>query len=153
HFDSTGNPCALGSPNCLGDSDYTELDGSAADNCGDAGAKSTHFDTVELDGITCPDVGVSSVVLPDCTTWQVPGQTITCFSNPGAGWPFVPNAAIAGTVSKCNCGQVSIAITPIKPKVGVKKTVTPASIVEPGGIFHYTAVVTNITPGPADVTV
>src|SRR5262249_5197181 len=145
HVDSTGTTCVSGTADCLGDNNYTELEGSASDNCGDAGAKTTHLDTVELDGITCPDVGASSVVLPDCTTWQVPGQTITCFSNPGAGWPFVPNAAIAGTTSKCNCGQVSIPITPILPKIAVKKTVTPASIVEPGGTFHYTAVVTNTT--------
>src|SRR5262249_31765005 len=132
---------------------YTERDGSASDNCGDADAKTTHIDTVELDGITCPNVGTTSVVLPDCTTWQVPGQTIACFSNPGAGWPFVPTAAIAGTASKCNCGQVDIHITPILPKIAVKKTVTPASIVEPGGTFHYTAVVTNTTTGAVDVTV
>src|SRR5262249_9703246 len=87
------------------------------------------------------------------TTWQVPGKTITCFSNPGAGWPFVPNAAIPGTVSKCNCGQVSIAITPIEPMIDVKKNVTPASIVEPGGTFHYTAVVTNTSAGAVDITV
>lgn len=153
HFDSTPTTCTAGSAHCLGDQDYTELDGSSGDNCGDAGAKSTHIDTVELDGITCPSVGTSSVVLPDCTTWQVPGQTITCFSDPGAGWPFVPNAAIPGTVSKCSCGQVSIPITPILPTIGVKKTVTPASIVEPGGTFHYTAVVTNTTPAAVDVTV
>jgi hypothetical protein len=155
HVDSTGTSCTLGTtPDCLGDNNYTELDGNpAVDNCGDAAAKSLHVDTVELDGVTCPNVGTSSVVLPDCTTWQVPGKTINCLSNPGAGWPFVPTAAIPGSPSKCNCGQVSIPITPINPTIGVKKTVTPASIVEPGGTFHYTAVVTNTTAGAVDVTI
>jgi hypothetical protein len=158
HVDSTGTTCTPGSADCLGDANYTELDGSpSTDNCGDAAATSLHTDTVELDGVTCPTVppsgGVSSVVLPDCTTWQVPGQTITCFSNPGAGWPFVPTAAIPGSPSKCNCGTVSIPITPINPKISVKKTVTPASIVEPGGVFHYTAVVTNTTAGASSVTI
>ena len=145
--------CTAGSAGCLGDPTYTELDGTASDNCGDVATKSTHVVTVELDNVICPSVGSTAVVLPDCTTWQVPGKTITCFSDPTQGWPFQPLAAIPGTTSKCNCGQVSIPITPINPTISATKTVTPASIVEPGGVFHYTAVVTNTTAGAVNVTI
>ena len=153
HLKGTGTSCTAGTSTCLGDANYSELDGTTSDNCGDAATKSTHTVTVELDGVVCPKVGATSTTLPDCTTWQVPGSTLTCFSQPGSGWPFVPSAAIPGSPSKCHCGQVSIPITPISPSISEKKSVTPASIVEPGGVFHYTAVTTNTTPGPLDVTI
>src|SRR6266852_5314345 len=147
------SPCTTGSV-CLGDQNYTELDGApATDNCGDAATKSTHIVTVELDGIVCPNVGTNVVILPDCTTWQVPGSTIACFSDPNAGWQFQPTSAIPGSPSKCHCGQVSIPITPINPTISATKTPNPATVTEPSGTSKYTVVVTNTTAGAVDVTI
>jgi hypothetical protein len=141
-------------PNCLGDTTYHELDGSpTTDNCGDTTASSTDIVTVELSGVTCPALGATAIVLPDCTTWQVPGKTIACFSDPGSGYPFSPNA-IPGTTSKCSCGQVSIPIIPISPHISATKTPNPTSKVEPGGTFGYTVVVTDDSPaGDPGVTI
>jgi len=152
HLAGGNTLCTAESAGCLGDPNYAELDGSASDNCGDTTAASTDTVTVELDGVLCPAVGATAIVLPDCTTWQVPGKTIACFSDPNAGWPFSPSAA-PGTTSKCSCGQVSIPITPINPTISVTKTPSPASKVEPGGAFTYTVVVTNTTNAAVGVTV
>ncbi len=153
HLTGQADSCPVGSMTCLGDPTYDEEDGSTSDNCGDVASASTHVVTVELDGVKCPIVGTKSVVLPDCTTWQVPGKTIACFSDPGAGWPFVPAAAIPGTTSKCNCGTVSIPVTPINPSISVTKTPSPTSMVEPGGAFTYTVVVKNTSAAPVPVTI
>lgn len=153
HLKGGSTSCAADSTGCLGDANYDEEDGTAADNCGDAAAASLHTVTVELDGVTCPNVGATAVILPDCTTWQVPGKTITCFSDPNQGWPFVPTAAIPGTTSKCNCGQVSIPITPINPTISATKTPNPATVTEPSGKSTYTVVVKNTTAAAVDVTI
>lgn len=153
HLTGVSTSCnPVTTPNCLGDSSYQELDGSTADNCGDTSASSTDIVTVELDNVVCPAVGATAIVLPDCTTWQVPGKTIACFSDPGSGWLFV-NAAIPGSPSKCDCGTVSIPITPINPSISVTKTPSPSSIVEPGGDFTFTVGVTNNSAGAVDVTI
>jgi hypothetical protein len=63
-------------------------------------------------------------VLPNCTSWQVPGQTTFCESTPGAqGYPFnngVPEA-VPGTSSKCNCGVITLPVIVQKPSATVAK--------------------------------
>lgn len=124
-----------------GSDNYHELD-PAPDNCGDTSStdKSPVFGaaaegvTVEVDNFLCEaPAGSSTLVLPNCTSWQIPGGTIQCES-PAPNYPYVI-AAIPGTPSKCNCGTIPLPITPV--------TVTP--------IVQKACTTTN-TPGPATFT-
>jgi len=132
---------------CLGSSLYHENDTSlTGDNCGDTTSAdgTNQFITVELDNIKCPAVG-TTFMLPNCTSWQQPGGAILCASSPpSTGWPWVP-AATPGSPSKCNCGSVSIPITPISYSMTATKVPSPASTPEPGGNFTYTVGVDNTT--------
>lgn len=70
-------------------------------------------------------------VLPNCTSWQVPGQTTLCVSAPGAqGYPYNNNGvpeAVPGTSSKCNCGVITLPVIVQKPSATVSKACTTTS--------------------------
>ena len=134
-----------------GSSHYDEFDASP-DNCGDSSSTdptvylsapdgngnafvvpnpvtggstwaSTQVVTVEIDGFTCPNTPGQLVTLPDCTSWQVPGKTLSCVSQ-GPSYPFVPSGAIPGTTSKCNCSTVTLPIRVQSPGIAVTKNCT-----------------------------
>jgi hypothetical protein len=84
------HPCAPGSAVTCGTAQYDELDGNpAVDNCGDTSSTDsspafgagTEDVVVEIDNVTCPLTG-NSLSLPECTSWQVPGKQLNCFSPP-----------------------------------------------------------------------
>jgi len=83
----------------------------------------TQVVTVEIKGFTCPDTPGQLVTVPDCTSWQVPGKTLSCTSN-GPSYPFVPSGAIPGTTSKCNCSTVTLPIRVQSPGITVIKNCT-----------------------------
>src|SRR5262245_51570561 len=94
HLAGGNQPCTAGTPNCLGTALYHEFDTSTpTDNCGDTTSAdgTSQFVTVAVNNIVCPSVG-TTFVLPNCTSWQQPGGTILCTSDPNTGWPFVPSA-------------------------------------------------------------
>ena len=116
---------------------YHETD-AAPDNCGDtssgdfsatygAGAEKV---TLEIDNFSCTaPKGSSTLVLPNCTSWQIPGGTIQCVSTaPAYAYPFNgPNGtptAIPGSPSKCNCDVISIPVTPVTASAVVQKACT-----------------------------
>lgn len=147
HFLCSGSSTVL-----CGTDYYDELDQAGttkpADNCGDTSSTdkggfgtSTQKVTLEIDGFKCPDpndpnlptctVNINGVpvtgkcaVLPNCTSWQVPGQTTFCESTPGQqGYPYnnhIPEA-VPGTSSKCNCGVITLPIIAQKGNVVVQK--------------------------------
>ena len=125
----------------LGSDNYHELDG-APDNCGDTSSSdnSSVFGaaaegvTVEVDNFLCEaPAGSATLQLPNCTSWQVPGKTITCTS-PAPNYPYEV-AAIPGSPSKCNCGTLALPITPVTASAIVQKACT-----------------TTLTTGPATFT-
>jgi len=109
-----------------GSDNYHETD-PPPDNCGDTssgdfsptfGAGSEKV-TLEIDNFTCEaPAGSSTLVLPNCTSWQIPGGTIQCVSPPPS-FPYPFNGpggtptAIPGSPSKCNCSVISLPITPV----------------------------------------
>ena len=107
----------------------------APDNCGDSssqdngafGAGSQKV-TVEVDNFLCAapagQTGTPHLVLPNCTSWQIPGGTIAC-NSPGPAYPWVI-AAIPGTKSKCNCGTIDLPIRIVTPSVTVAKSCNTA---------------------------
>jgi hypothetical protein len=137
-----------------GSDNYHELDpqanskgGSVPDNCGDTSSTDSspefgaaaeaativvnNFQCSAANTVPCPsDPSKRCLVLPNCTSWQIPGGTNVCFSPPTA-YPYV-NSAVPGTKSKCNCGTIPLPITPV--------TVTPTV---------QKACTTTNTPGPA----
>jgi hypothetical protein len=124
-----------------GSDNYHELD-PAPDTCGDTSStdNSPVFGaaaegvTIEVDNFLCQaPAGSSSLVLPNCTSWQIPGGTIQCVS-PAPNYPY-ETAAIPGTPSKCNCGTIPLPITPVTVTPTVQKACTTAN-----------------TPGPATFT-
>ena len=134
--------CAGGSGSC-GSDNYHELDPSTPpDNCGDTSStdNSPVFGaaaegvTIRVDNFLCEaPAGSTTLVLPNCTSWQIPGGTIAC-SSPSPSFPY-EIAAIPGTKSKCNCATIPLPITPV--------TVAP--------IVQKACTTTN-TPGPATFT-
>ena len=126
---------------------YHETD-PPPDNCGDtsSGDSSATFGagaervTLEIDNFMCTaPAGSSTLVLPNCTSWQIPGGTIQCVSTLQNGvFPYPLNGpggtptAIPGSPSKCNCSVISIPITPVTASAIVQKACT-----------------TTNTPGPA----
>ena len=134
--------CAGGSGTC-GSDNYHELDPSTPpDNCGDTSStdSSPVFGaaaegvTIRVDNFLCEaPAGSTTLVLPNCTSWQIPGGTIAC-SSPSPSFPY-EIAAIPGTKSKCNCATIPLPITPV--------TVAP--------IVQKACTTTN-TPGPATFT-
>lgn len=125
---------------------YHETD-PTPDNCGDtassdlsptfgAGAEKI---TLRVDNFSCTaPAGSSTLVLPNCTSWQIPGGTIQCVSNDGTyplNGPGGTPTAIPGSPSKCNCSVISLPITPVTATAIVQKACT-----------------TTNTPGPAAFT-
>lgn len=145
---SAGAACTPGTLGCFGSDNYHSTD-PAPDNCGDtssndnsatfgAGAEKV---TLEIDNFTChAPAGQNNLVLPNCTSWQIPGGTIQCVTSPPT-FPYPFNGpgntptAVPGTKSKCNCGIIQLPITPVTPTVIVQKACT-----------------TTQTPGPATFT-
>ncbi len=163
-----------------GSSSYQELDNDGAsgpDNCGDTSSTDptvcldannnvvscnsanvastwpgTQIVTVEIDNFTCAaPTGSSQLVLPNCTSWQVPGKTLLCTSPPPS-YPYV-TAAIPGSPSKCNCDTIPLGITVQAPSVEVNKycttdatpgtTNTSCELTPEGGNVTYTVTVAN----------
>ena len=148
-----------------GSDNYHETD-AAPDNCGDTskndlsgtfGAAAQKV-TLEIDNFLCvPPAGQNTLVLPNCTSWQIPGGTIQCVAaSPDFPYPFNTNGqpeAIPGTKSKCNCGVIPLAITVQTPQVTVAKTCNTATTtgtghtscdLQPeGGDVTYTVDITN----------
>ena len=131
-----GSSGALGAINC-GTSGYQEFDPSP-DNCGDTSSSvnGNITDTIVVTNFLCKaPSGSTTLVLPNCTSWQTPGSSNLCVSNP-PGFPYpAPPAAIPGSPSKCNCEVIPLPITPVTPSVIVQKACT-----------------TDQTPGPATFT-
>jgi hypothetical protein len=70
-------------------------------------------------------------VLPNCTSWQVPGKQLQCVGPTGAqsyptmtvGNVQVPEA-VPGDKSKCNCEVIPLGVTAVTPVVTVIKSCT-----------------------------
>jgi hypothetical protein len=159
---SPAHPCPSNSSITCGSDNYHELD-AAPDNCGDtsstdsspvfgAGAEGV---TIEVDNFLCnAPAGSTTLVLPNCTSWQVPGKTNLCQSN-GPNFPYpAPPAAIPGSPSKCNCSVISLPITPIVAQATVAKACTTNATPglhtlcdagPEGSTVTYTATITNTT--------
>ena len=113
-----------------GSDNYHELDPSP-DTCGDTSSTdhSSVFGNaaegvnVVVNNFLCQaPAGSSTLQLPNCTSWQIPGGTIQCVS-PSPSFPY-ENAAIPGTPSKCNCGIINLPITPVTVVPIVQKACT-----------------------------
>src|SRR5713226_5115174 len=145
---SPTHQCPGAAPGIMcGSDNYRELDpqvnskgGPVPDNCGDTSStdSSPVFGTA-AEGVTVvvsnflceAPTGSTTLVLPNCTSWQIPGGTNVCFSPSGD----YLNAATPGTKSKCNCGTIPLPITPVTVTPSVQKACT-----------------TTNTPGPATFT-
>src|SRR5579864_1109334 len=124
-----------------GSNNYHESD-PAPDNCGDTsssdgGGTGIEIVTLEVDGFECTaPAGSTTLVLPNCTSWQIPGGTIECVSNPPS-FPYPTNGpggtptAIPGSPSKCNCGVINLPITPVTVTPVVQKACTTANTAGP----------------------
>src|SRR4029077_6421243 len=118
------------------------------DNCGDGTAGSTQTVTIEVDDVKCEPGAGGQLVLPNCTSWQIPGGTIQCESGPDTtdltGWLY-STAAVPGTTSKCGCNSTfTVPIQVITAGLGVSTTGNPTSISgTDGGSSNYTVTVTN----------
>jgi hypothetical protein len=153
--------CPNGATGVLcGSTDYHETD-AAPDNCGDTssndgGGTGIEIVTLEVDGFSCTaPAGSTQLVLPNCTSWQIPGGTIQCVSNDGSyplNGPGGTPTAIPGSPAKCNCGVIPLAITVQQPNVTVDKSCTTSTTsglnhtcdLQPeGGDVTYTVTVTN----------
>ena len=126
------HPCSPGSNVTCGTAQYAELDGNTAvDNCGDTSSTDsspafgagTEDVVIEVDNVTCPLTG-TSLSLPECTSWQVPGKQLNCFSPP-TSFPY-QTSAVPGSPSKCSCGTLSIPVQPITPTASVAKSCNTA---------------------------
>jgi hypothetical protein len=145
-----------------GTAQYHELDGSpTTDNCGDTSSTDsspafgagTEDVKIEVDNVTCPLTG-TSLSLPECTSWQVPGKQLTCFSSPPS-YPYV-NSAVPGSPSKCSCGTLSIPVQPVVPTVTVAKScnttlsqgpgLTACDAGPEGSTVTYHVAIKNTTP-------
>lgn len=161
---SPPHPCPANSAITCGSDHYEELDGNpAVDNCGDTsstdtsptypGVSGAQGVVIEIDNATCPTSG-TSLSLPECTSWQVPGKQLTCFS-PSPTFPY-EITAVPGSPSKCSCGVLSVPVQPIQPAVSVAKSCnttlsTGAGLMTcdagpEGSTVTYTVTLTNSTP-------
>jgi hypothetical protein len=126
------HPCPDNTSITCGSDNYKELDTSTpTDNCGDTTSQdnspvfgiAAQGVTVEVDDFLCQaPAGSSTLVLPNCTSWQIPGGTILCVS-PAPDFPY-ERAATPGTKSKCNCSIISLPITPITVTASITKSCT-----------------------------
>src|SRR5438477_8690400 len=138
HIISAQHPCTTNTSLNCGSDNYHETD-TAPDNCGDtsSGDFSATFGsgaekvTLEIDGFMCEaPAGSTQLVLPNCTSWQIPGGTIQCVSTTADTYPFngpkgTPTA-IPGSPSKCNCGVIPLAISVQTPGIDVGKACNTA---------------------------
>jgi hypothetical protein len=158
---SQRHPCLTNSSLNCGSDNYHETDASP-DNCGDTssgdgGGTGVEIVTLEIDNFLCEaPTGSTQLVLPNCTSWQIPGGTIQCVSNSPDIYPFngpggTPTA-IPGSPSKCNCGVIPLAITVQNPSVAVTKactttaspgTNTSCNLTPEGGSVTYTVTIDN----------
>jgi hypothetical protein len=154
------HPCAGGTGTCgvTQPAFYKEFDTSTpTDNCGDTASSVNPdiFIRAVVQNFVCkaPAGGGTSLVLPNCTSWQVPGSSNLCVSNPPS-FPYpAPPAAIPGSPSKCNCATIPLNITIITPTVGVAKScntalsqgagLTSCDAGEDGSTVTYHVAVTN----------
>lgn len=134
---------SMANPNGIpcGSDNYHELDNGGApgpDNCGDTSSSdnspvfgaAAEGVTVEVQNFLCEaPAGSTTLQLPNCTSWQVPGKTILCES-PAPNFPWVP-AAVPGTGSKCNCGILPLPITPVTATAIVQKACTTSNTTGP----------------------
>jgi hypothetical protein len=119
-----------------GSNNYHETD-PAPDNCGDTssgdgGGTGVEIVTLQIDNFSCTaPAGSSTLVLPNCTSWQIPGGTIQCVS-PSPSFPYPTNGpggtptAIPGSPAKCNCEVISLPITPVTVAPIVQKACNTA---------------------------
>lgn len=182
---SPAHGCPSNAAITCGSDNYHELD-SAPDNCGDTSSSdsspvfgtASEGVTIEVDNFLCEaPSGSTTLVLPNCTSWQVPGRTNLCTSSsPNFPYP-APPAAIPGSPSKCNCSIISLPITPVTPNILVQKACTTAQTPGPAtftqgmsptqsptscnvgngtttesGIATYTLAITNLT-GTSGITI
>jgi hypothetical protein len=127
----------------------------------------TQIITAQIDNFNCTaPAGTNQLVLPNCTSWQVPGSTIQCLAaSPNYIYPFDASTppkpeAIPGSPSKCNCATIPLGITVQSPNITVTKncsvngvsgtlpispdkTPPACSITPEGGLVTYTVEVTN----------
>ena len=129
-------PCAAGSSIACGTDYYDEFDPSP-DSCGDSSSADnggfgtgTQKVTLEIDNYLCvPPAGTNQLVLPNCTTWQVPGKTLQCTAP--SGQQSFNNNAIPGSPSKCNCEVISLPVIAQTPSVVVQKECTTTDTAGP----------------------
>ena len=117
--------CDGGTAVC-GTAGYREFDGGT-DNCGDTSSSvnANISDRIVVENFLCvPPAGSTTLVLPNCTSWQVPGKQLFCYSPP-PNYPY-ETAAIPGSPSKCNCAVIPLPITPVTPTVTVAKSCNTA---------------------------
>jgi hypothetical protein len=153
--------CPSNSSLSCGSNNYHESD-PAPDNCGDTsssdgGGTGIEIVTLEIDNFACnPPAGQNTLVLPNCTSWQIPGGTIQCVANTTTyAYPFngpggTPTA-IPGSPSKCNCSVIPLPITVQTPNIDVAKACTTANggpstsctLTPEGGQVTYTVDMNN----------
>jgi hypothetical protein len=179
--DSLDTCSSLSSVHC-GSTHYDELDASP-DNCGDSSSTDptvcldsnnnvvscpapaggstwpgTQIVTVEIDDFPCTaPSGTDQLVLPNCTSWQIPGKTTLCQASPHY-YPYPLDTsghpeAIPGSPSKCNCDTIPLGITVQAPDVSVAKSCVTATstgtnlssceLTPEGGEVTYTVSITN----------
>lgn len=140
----------------LGTSQYQELDSSTpTDSCGDIStADNNQIITVYVQNALCKAGANGQVALPNCTSWQQPGGTLLCVSNPPT-WPYPTNPATAvpGSPSKCNCDATfTIPVAVQTPSLTVAKSCsisptqqnqTLCTFTGEGGVATYNVTITN----------
>jgi hypothetical protein len=146
-----------------GSDNYHELDpqvnskgGAVPDSCGDTSStdRSLTFGnaaedvTIVVNNFLCQaPAGSTTLQLPNCTSWQIPGGTNVCFS-PSPDYPY-ENAAVPGTKSKCNCGTIPLPITPVTPSAKTGKACnTTATSMTP--TFDFTSNTGQGSPSTCD---
>jgi hypothetical protein len=153
--------CPTDSAVTCGSNHYDELDPQTSpDNCGDSSSTDptvcldskgavtpcpaptggstftgAQIVTVEIDNFLCsPPAGQTTLSLPNCTSWQVPGKTTVCEAGDiltsAHAYPLDTSGkpeAIPGSASKCNCGLLPLNIQIQTPTVSVTKNCTTAN--------------------------
>ena len=167
-YQCTGDPSVT-----CGDPYYKELDANEPSSgspigCGDTSSTdtSTEFGAgtqaaeIEVVDAMCPSTG-TTLSLPECTSWQVPGKTLLCeTTSPNYLYPYNgPNGtptAVPGSPSKCSCGTLSIPVQPIQPGASASKScnttlstgtgLTSCDAGPEGSTVTYTVTINNTTP-------
>lgn len=105
-------------------------DSSSNDNSSVFGASAqgvtvvvNNFTCSTANTVACPnDPSKRCLTMPNCTSWQEPGGSITCNSS-APDFPY-QTAAIPGAPSKCNCAVLTLPITPVTVAPTVAKACT-----------------------------